>query len=178
MFKKTFVAATVLAASLSYYFSKEETPKKLICSKSKFVTSHHRYTQDRDLLKQGKELLQGGEIKIKSDISYTKYSESTLKNFLTLYDLNDIVTEEARSFFLKQTNYKQRVLEIEFKIHENDREDPRKKSEFCSIHAGSINFTIRYENSEIYRAYSEFLRPNKESIRKQIQCIFNTFSNL
>ena len=155
--------------------TKEEIPGKtarLDCHKK--VTTFERGYGDEDIQKAQK-ILESGNYHIKSDIDKSTYMPSTLFDFISLEELDKGFSSFIQKRFPLQ-NVTDEALKIEYTIYENDRDDPKKKSDNCKFFRGYVVMKFLNQNNKLlYQIQIDFLDNEGRDIADTLQCALESF---
>jgi len=69
-------------------------------------------------------------------------------------------------------------LDIDFTIYENDKKDPGKKTEASKKYAGYLILGLKYDSVLIYKIQTDFNNHKGKDIPKRIECMVKSIMSL
>jgi len=66
---------------------------------------------------------------------------------------------------------------LNYRLIENDRLDPNKKTQNCKLYAGYILLSFRLDGEELYRFQIDYMHPQAKDLPDRIQCAVTSFLN-
>jgi hypothetical protein len=99
----------------------------------------------------------------------------------SLFDFIDMEKlDKTLAFFLLQKVQKERkvseLLNIEYKVYENDKEDPKKKSDNCKLFRGYVVMKFKNQNNKVvYQVQIDFMDQEGKDIPKTLECAVESF---
>ncbi len=174
-----FVVITVvgfIAYGIFVQLNQSKVPGKLDrlpCHKK--ITAFERgYVSPGDI-KQAQKSLLSGNCQIKSDIDKAKFMNSTLFDFINLSDTDKYLLDFIQSKTNNTISYNQGVI-VDYTIYENDRKDPKKKSDTCKLYRGYVVLKIKNSNFKtLYQVQIDFMDHQGKDIFRTLQCALNSF---
>ena len=146
--------------------------KRLPCQAK--VTSFERGYGDDDIIK-AKKLLESGNFIMESGIDKAVYMESTLFNYVDIKKMDQIVLDLLNKSIKEKANSKEKIT-VNYKIYENDTEDPKKKSDNCKLFRGYVVMKfINSKNKTVYQSQIDFMDMKGLDIPQTIQCSVKAF---
>ncbi len=168
----TFVTIVMISIVLVLYIKygpkEKRVNSKLSCQE---LTQTSDKIFDEELLKKAYLLLQKGNYEINGGFIKPKFGKFFLKDEISLLQADE---KFVNSINIKQKN-SEIFLNIKYEIIENDKNDPRKKDEYCKLHAGSLQTSFRIQGKEAFRVYTDFLTYDKKEIEEKISCSIKAF---
>jgi hypothetical protein len=165
----------LIANSVYTQMTKDKVPgkvKRLDCHKK--TTAFERGYGLEDI-KDAQELLLNGNYKITSGIDKSTYMQSTLFDFVDMEKLD----KEFSFFVLQKVNAEKKaneILQIEYKVYENDKEDPKKKSDNCKLFRGYVVMKFKNKNNKVlYQIQIDFMDQEGKDIPKTLECGIESF---
>lgn len=143
----------------------------LSCEKSTFSTSK---VINQKLLNDSIKALDKGFYKLEGSYIKSVYSQSIIEDFISLDELNNYY---KTSIEVTPKENISKFLTIDYKIIENDRKDPNKKSKNCKLCSGSIMTTFKADEKDIFKFYIDFNLYNKNEIASKIDCTIKAYEN-
>lgn len=168
----TFVTIIMISIVLVLYVKYGPKVKRI---NSKLACQELTKTRDKifneELLKKSYILFEKGNYEINGGFIKPKFGKFFLKDKITLKQAND---EFLKNIKIKQT-HSEIFLNIKYEIIENDKNDPRKKSEASKAYAGNLITSFRVNGREAFRVSTYFLTYNKKEIEEKISCSIKAF---
>jgi PBP1b-binding outer membrane lipoprotein LpoB len=160
MKKKYKIVAILLFLGL--FFS--GCDKKPECMKE--VVAFDKIESKKILNQQYQDFLQKGG-KFESKIEYPEYMSSLIKGKITTESVDEVVKK-----YIKESNsdYK-----IKYTIIENDKMDPKKKTQKCKLFAGYLLFEFFYKDTRFYKIQIDFMQTDGSDIEKRVKCMMKMF---
>jgi len=170
-----FLIIILLGNSIYTQMTKDKVPGKVVrleCHEK--TTVFERGYGTGDVIK-AQNLLLSGNYKISSGIDKSIYMKSSLFDFVDMEKLN-----KEFSFFLLQKvkNQKQakEILQVEYKVYENDKKDPKKKSDKSKLFRGYVVMKfINQNNKVVYQVQIDFKDAQGKDIPKTLECAVESF---
>ncbi len=181
----TFVSIIIISVTLvlySKYIAPEQQKKaamknqpscqtdstklgKIVCFDK--VYDHKKIKEGLALLKQGDYTLNGGMI-------LAEHMPTQLQKHITLSHTDKYFLD---ALDIKQNKDSIRKLNINYEIIENDKADPKKKSDSkaCKLYAGYVLVSFRINNKQLYRIQIDFHSYDKNEIKERIDCVIKSF---
>lgn len=128
-----------------------------------------------NLLEEAKELLYAGNYHIQSGIDKSKYMESTLFQYVSIEDTEQFFYNYLSTLTKKEHSFNNGIV-IDFKVYENDKEDPKKKSDNCKLFRGYVVLQIFSPNKKlIYKVQIDFMDQQGKDVSKALECALKSF---
>ena len=122
-------------------------------------------------------LIETNNFIVKSDIEYSKYMPSHLKDILTVTQademLNSILKEHIKSNIANE-----KKLIIDYYIYENDKEDKGKKGAKSKLYAGYILFEYKLDNKLVYKIQTDYMDIDGKDIKERMVCAIDSFLSI
>jgi hypothetical protein len=146
--------------------------KRLDCHKKTTVFERGYGIKD---IKEAQELLYSGNYKITSGIDKAIHMKSSLFNFVNIEKL-----DKNFAFFLLQKVKTQKketgILQVDYIVYENDKEDPNKKSEKSKLFRGYVVMKFKNQNNKVvYQVQIDFMNNEGKDIPKALECAMESF---
>jgi len=171
----TFVIVFILGAIIYSIYTEINKPKISVKAKrlecQKRVTSFER-AYDKEQLTKAQTLLKNGNFIISHGIDKAKYMNSTL------FDLIDMekLTSQLKTKLNKSDKITKDDIKIEYKVYENDTEDPKKKSDNCKFFRGYVVLKVLNKNNKlIYQVQIDFMDFEGKDIPATLDCAVKSF---
>ncbi len=179
--KKYIIAFFVLVIlglignSVYTQMTKDKVPgkvKRLDCHKK--TTAFERGYGLEDI-QEAQELLVHGNYRIISGIDKATYMKSSLFDFVDMEKL-----DKNFAYFLLQKveneRKKDEIVQVEYKVYENDKEDPKKKSDNCKLFRGYVVMKFKNQNNKVvYQVQIDFMDTEGKDIPKTLECAVESF---
>lgn len=174
----TFIVLVIvglLGNSIYTQMTKDKVPgkaKRLECHKH--ATTFERSYGINDL-KNAQELLLSGNYKISSGIDKATFMQSTLFDFVDMKQLDkklvSIILKDSKE--IKQAN---QIVYVDYKVYENDKEDPKKKTDSCKLFRGYVVMKFKNQNNKIvYQVQIDFMDHEGKDIENALACAIESF---
>ncbi len=155
--------------------SKQDVPgkaKRTPCMAK--VTSFER-SYGNEAIKNLKKQIKMGDFKIRSSIDKAVFMESTLFNTIDMEKLDKIMIETLKSYSNGKINPASKNT-VEYKVYENDKDDPKKKSDSCKLFRGYVVMKfIDGNNKTVYQNQIDFMDHKGKDIPETISCGVSAF---
>lgn len=165
----------ILGNSIYNEINKEKVPgkaKRIPCLAK--VTSFERGYGIKDI-KDAQDLLTQGSYTITSGVDKATYMESTLFDHIDLKELDLYIDNELKTLINKKTDNNE-LIKIDYKIYENDKEDPKKKSDKCKLFRGyTVMKFINNKNKVLYQVQIDFMDYKGKDIPQTLKCSIESF---
>jgi len=148
--------------------------KTLTC-KDKTITFDKVITHS--LIKEGLTLLKSGNYIIKSDIEYSKYMPSKLKNILTKDEADTILISLLNPYVSNKRNNARKLI-IDYYIYENDKNDTNKKGKKSKLYAGYLMFEFKIGKKVIYKIQTDYMTNTKKDIKERMKCALQSLISI
>lgn len=128
-----------------------------------------------NFIDKAKELLYQGNYKISSSIEKSTYMPSSLFQYVSVEDTEQFFYNYLSTLTKKEHHFNNGIV-IDFKIYENDKEDPKKKSDKCKLFRGYVVLQVFSPNKKlIYKVQIDFLDQKGEDVEKALECALKSF---
>jgi len=177
--KKILFTITIVAIFLGYGIY-EQVNKKTI--KSKRVACQEKSITFEKIVDKKKvfesiQLIKTQNIKIVSDIEYSKIMKSNLINYYNEEDsVNDLKSVLAKYYVNEHKD--SRSLVIDYYIYENDREDKGKKNKKAKLYSGYLVFEFKLDGKMIYKIQTDYMKDDGSDIKERMNCVFKSFTSI
>lgn len=131
-------------------------------------TTFTKSSDKKEMIKEGQKLIKNGNYAIEGELVEAKYMNSSLKEYASI----ETTTKEFKAIFPQNSNT---PLFIKFKIYENDKLDPGKKSQSCKNFAGYVMFEFWLEDELLYKIQTDFIEPKSNDIKDRVECVADSF---
>lgn len=170
------VIAIVIGNSIYMQTNKEEVPgksKRIACMSK--VTSFERGYADQ-YIKEAQEQLTKGNFILTSGIDKATYMNSTLFDQINMKNLDKQTLVNLNTYIKELKKDINNEIYIEYKVYENDKDDPKKKSSSCKLFRGYIVLKVKNINKKVvYQVQIDFLDPMGKDIEQTIKCAIEAF---
>lgn len=153
--------------------TKKDPKSKRVECQEKTVTFESIYLPKKISL--AKDLLLSGNYIIKSEINYSVFMPSVLKEF---YDI-----KKADYIFIKHIPKEKRVNKdkkviIDYYILENDKKDKNKKGLKSNFFAGYLVFEFKIDKKIVYKIQTDYMDEDGSDIEDRMKCVINSFLSI
>lgn len=175
----TIVMVSVVLVLYTKYILKDENQQnesknqivKLDCEKEEYTYSK---VFNQKLLNNSINALEKGYYILDGAFLEAEYMKSNIKDFVSL--------EEVDKFFVDSIGIKakkdiKKFVKIQYELIENDKKNPRKKSDEIKLNAGSLKTSFIVNSKEIFRVYTDFTYMYKNAIKQRANCSIKVFRN-
>lgn len=101
--------------------------------------------------------------------------QSSLFNTVDMKALDKIMIETLKSYSKGKINPNSKNT-VEYKVYENDKEDPKKKSDSCKLFRGYVVMKfINQNNKTVYQNQIDFMDYEGKDIPDTIRCGVSAF---
>lgn len=143
----------------------------LSCEKQTFSTSK---VFNQKLLNDSMKALDKGHYKLEGAYTKSTYSDSIIEDFISLDEINSFYIKSLEISPKENIN---KYLTISYKIIENDKKDPNKKTKDCKLCSGSILTSFKADDKDIFKFYIDFNLYDKNEIASKIDCSIKVYEN-
>ncbi|MBU0924814.1 hypothetical protein KKG81_08020, partial [bacterium] len=143
----------------------------LSCEKQTFSTSK---VFNQKLLNDSMKALDKGHYKLEGAYTKSTYSDSIIEDFISLDEINSFYIKSLKISPKENIN---KYLTISYKIIENDKKDPNKKTKDCKLCSGSILTSFKADDKDIFKFYIDFNLYDKNEIASKIDCSIKVYEN-
>ncbi|MDZ7820225.1 MAG: hypothetical protein U5K55_17225 [Aliarcobacter sp.] len=143
----------------------------LSCEKETFSTSK---VFNQKLLNTSMKALDKGHYKLEGAYTKSTYSDSIIEEFISLDEINSFYIKSLEISPKENIN---KYLTISYKIIENDKKDPNKKTKDCKLCSGSILTSFKADDKDIFKFYIDFNLYDKNEIASKIDCTIKAYEN-
>lgn len=105
----------------------------------------------------------------------SKYMKSKLFDHVSILDIEKMLENQIG---VQCALNKKRDLVIDVNVHENDKDDPKKKSNQCKFYTGYFVVTFIYKKSPIYKIQIDFYGDKGEDMKQTLACVFESFNTI
>ena len=165
----------LIGDSIYTEMTKDKTPgktKRLACQEK--VTTFERVFSNPEV-KHAQRLIEHGNIEFTSSIEKSIYEESTLFNYTTLLETNQIFNNSLHKY-VKSNDKNDEKYHLSYYIYENDIKDPGKKTQKSKMYAGYVVLTVKNINNKvIYKVQIDFMDKQGSDIKETIECTIESF---
>jgi len=127
---------------------------------------------------QGIDALLSKNYIIKSNIEYSKYMKSNIKETIFIEDLDQLLSSTIEKYSKQiQTNDDKKVV-IDYYLYENDKEDTSKKNDKAKEYAGYLMFDFKYDNKLIYKIQTDYSFIDASDIDERMDCVIESFTSI
>lgn len=167
--------ALLIAEGIYTQLNKQSVPgkaKRTPCLAK--VTSFERSYGDDDIKSLRKKIIEG-DFKIRSSIDKAVFMRSTLFDHIDMKKLDSHLIQTIKEY----SNSKMAVNSnniIEYRVYENDKKDPKKKSDSCKFFRGYVVMKFIDENNKtVYQNQIDFMDHEGKDIPQTITCAVSSF---
>ncbi|WP_072681383.1 hypothetical protein [Arcobacter sp. LA11] len=174
----TIIMITVVIVLYSKYIVKDEDQKNPQKENIQLECEQQNYTYSKvfnqKLLNKSIKALNKGYYKLEGSYLKAEFMPSSIQEVVSLAEMN--------KFFIDAigTNPKEDIekyLKIKYELIENDKKNPNKKNEECTLNSGSVMTSFRINSKEIFRVYTDFQFMYKNAIKQRVDCSIKVFKN-
>lgn len=178
---KKVISAIVFIGIIGLLYGALSQVKKLDPKSKRVECQNKSITFERMYLdypaKDAIQAFKAGNYELKSDIEYSKYMESHLKNIMTVEDSNKQLKEVFDTFITENKPMDKKVI-IDYYIYENDKKDPGKKGKKAKLYAGYLKFKFKYDGHMVYQIQTDYNDINGKDIKDRMQCAIKSFTTV
>ena len=124
------------------------------------------------------DLIETNNITIKSNIEYSKYMDSHLKDILTVEQADILLHEVLDTYRSTETKTTDKKLVIDYYIYENDKKDKGKKGKKSKLYAGYIMFEFKLDNQLLFKIQTDYMDIEGKDIKERMECAIKSFITL
>ncbi|MCV6607645.1 MAG: hypothetical protein OIF32_05490 [Campylobacterales bacterium] len=95
----------------------------------------------------------------------SKYMKSEVFTYTSVEELTDLNQK------ILGESSKNSKVQIDCKLYENDKEDPKKKSDSCKLFTGYLLYEFKMDNQPIYKIQIDYLNSKGKDISQRVDCI-------
>jgi hypothetical protein len=151
----------------------KKSPKATRLECQKYSTVFERVLKPK-LLKEFQLNFKNGEVNVNIEIEKAKYMKSKLFEYL---DANAVKNDFIKIAGLNDQG-KNYPSSIDILIYENDKKDPGKKTPKSKLYAGYLIFSVKVNNSLVYKVQIDFLDEKGEDTQKVLQCAVKSIQTI
>ena len=122
-------------------------------------------------------LIETNNFIIKSDIEYSKYMPSHLKDILTITQADKMLNSILKTHIKSNTPNEKKLI-IDYYIYENDKEDKGKKGAKSKLYAGYILFEFKLDNKLVYKIQTDYMDIDGKDIKERMACAIDSFLSI
>ncbi|MEA3354103.1 MAG: hypothetical protein U9Q33_09840 [Campylobacterota bacterium] len=156
--------------------NKEKVPgkaKRIPCMSK--TTSFERGYGDKDIA-NAQEQLRNGNFTLSSDIDKAAFMDSTLFEYIDMKELDRLTNETLNSYVKNKRIDNTNQIQIKYIVYENDKEDPKKKSDSCKLFRGYVVLKVKNINNKIvYQSQIDISDPKGKDIAQTVNCAVKAF---
>lgn len=177
--KKFIIVGIFLLIPISFYLVSTKVGhtkiKRLECQ-NKTITFEKIFINTP--LKESVETFLDGNYKISSSrIDYSVIMKSNLKEKLNINDLDKKVVSTIEKY-IKTKKENKKLVNIDYYLYENDKNDSNKKNEDAKKYAGYLVFEFKYENQLIYKIQTDYMKIDTSDVEERINCVMESFISI
>ena len=77
---------------------------------------------------------------------------------------------------IKENKQENQIVEVDYKVYENDKEDPKKKTDSCKLFRGYVVMKFKNHNNKVvYQVQIDFMDNEGKDIPKTLECAVESF---
>lgn len=174
---KIFFAIFILGAIGSeIYF---QMTKDKIPGKAKRIPCHQNITAfeksyNKTKILEAKELLKSGNFKITSGVDKSTHMQSSLFDFVDMKKLDTQLLEQLNKN-ISTKKLQDKKVTVAYKVYENDKEDPKKKSDNCKLYRGYVVLKVTLDNKTLYQVQIDFMDYKGKDVPQTLSCALESF---
>lgn len=153
--------------------TKNDPKSKRVECQEKTVTFESIYSPERISL--AKDLLLSDNYIIKSEINYSVFMPSVLKEFYDIKKADSILIKNILKEKIVNTDKK--VL-IDYYISENDKKDKNKKGSKSNFFAGYLVFEFKIDKKIVYKIQTDYMDEDGSDIEERMKCVIKSFLSI
>lgn len=175
----TYISLIIVTAAIINGIYKQTT-KEAVPGKAKRIPCMAKTTSfergyDKEGIKKAQDILRSGNYILSSGTDRSKYMDSTLFDHVDMKKLDDYLNKEIEKNISKKDITKAPV-KIEYKVYENDKEDPKKKSDKCKLFRGYVVMKfLNSKNKALYQVQIDFMDGEGKDIPQKLRCGLEAF---
>lgn len=127
---------------------------------------------NKELLKKTKEHIKNNKVSFILSKKPSIYMKSELFHAVSMDKIEMMIKNQIGIHHISNT-VEDVVVEVD--VYENDKEDPKKKSEQCKIYAGYFVIAFFYKTNLAYKVQIDFFHKKAEDLEVAIACAFESF---
>lgn len=177
---KTFVVTIIIVFSFLSYatinqLSKDKKNMKRLPCQNETITFERINKNEyiNDAIKD----FENSDFIIKSNIEYSKYMKSNIKDNLSIKDLNTKFNKVLKKYIKDRKTHNNKLI-IKYYLYENDKNDPKKKGSKSKTYAGYLKYKFIYDNKTIYQIQTDYMNIEGKNLENRISCVLNSFISL
>jgi len=155
--------------------NKSAKSDRLACHKAKKVVVFERVYK-KDKLGALKQALKAGNVRIDPRAQKSEYMESQLFTHINKEKIVSMVQKRLQQESTANDSDKNAVIDL--LIYENDKKDPKKKTEKAKLYAGYLGFDFKLDNTLVYKIQIDFLDMQGRDIQQRIDCAVQSVMSL
>lgn len=176
---KIFIALVIVVGigwTILDQVKKEEVPgktKRLECLAK--VTSFER-AYDIDEIKNAQKEIRNTNYSISSDTDKAVHMNSTLFDHVDMQEMEKFAYNHFEKYKNKTKIVENEKIKAEFTVFENDKEDPKKKSDQCKLYRGYVVWKFKNKNNKVvYQNQIDFWDSKGADVKETIKCGIEAF---
>lgn len=178
--KKILPLLIIVVFSVIFYKIYKESSKglnfKRLECQSKTTTFERVFAESP--VEKGIEALQNKKYIIKSNIEYSKYMKSNIKESVYIEDLDKLLANTIDKYSKTIANNDDKNFVIDYYLYENDKEDTSKKNDKAKEYAGYLMFDFKYNNELIYKIQTDYTSIDTSDVEERMDCVIKSFTTL
>ncbi|GGD45764.1 hypothetical protein GCM10012288_20120 [Malaciobacter pacificus] len=178
--KKILPLIIIVVFSVIFYAIYKESTKSLkikrLACQAKTTTFERVFAQGP--VKEGIDALLNKNYIIKSNIEYSKYMKSNIKQSVYIEDLDRLLTSVIDRYAKPTDSTDTKKVLIEYYLYENDKEDKGKNNDKAKEYAGYLMFDFKYDNKLIYKIQTDYSFVDTRDVEERMECAINSFISL
>lgn len=174
----TFVLFVILVVVFGVFdqASKKSFKSKRLACQDKTTTFERIFVESP--IEKSVELFKSNQLNISSNIEYSTYMKSHLKDVYSLDKLNNTFNKSLKKYINSNSKDASEKININYYIYENDKKDQGKKSEKAKLYAGYFMLEISLKNKEIYKIQTDYMNIDGNDIEERVDCAIKSFITL
>jgi hypothetical protein len=127
---------------------------------------------------EANDLIETNNVIITSNIEYSKYMDSHLKNIMTIEQADRLLLNVLKDYRSTETKEVDKKLVIDYYIYENDKKDTGKKGKKSKLYAGYIMFEFKLDDQLLYKIQTDYMDIDGKDIKERMDCAIRSFLTL
>lgn len=174
----TLVTIVIMTAVITMYIKYVVEPQNEALGNPDLPCQKLTYTSQKifneSLLQEAYALYNQGQFVLNGGVIPSEHAPSKIKELIDIPKSDKLFLDTINKNVPKDM---QRYVTIKYEVIENDKEDPRKKSEECRLVDGSLMTSFRVNGKEAYRMYTDFEKATLQDISQRVQCTIKAFEH-
>ena len=114
-----------------------------------------------------------------SNIEYSKYMKSHLKDILTKEQSDELLKNIINKYLISMEQKNQdKKVSINYYVYENDKEDSGKKNSEAKKYAGYLMFDFKYDKKLVYKIQIDYMDLDAKDLEDRMDCVINSFLSI